>query len=426
MPTRSFWVLAGLIFGLCVVGVVTLRAEVLALALPLLAYLAFGVWTAPREVQLSARRSLSTDRITQGRPVAVEVEVVLDGPQVEEAHLADQLVGPAHQVEGEPDWSGGLTPAAPVTIAYQLTGQRGRFRFEGLQAQLGDAFGLFAADRFVPSAGELLVYPEVGELRPMPIRPPQTKGFSGPIPARRGGTGMDFFGVRAYQLGDALRHINWRTSARHTRDLFTNEFEQERIADVGLILDARPQGNLPVGGRTLFDYAVEATAALAQMFLDEGHCLSLLIYGAGIGRVFPGYGKRQRERVMQALARAETGLNFGLERLRYLPVRLLPPRCQLVYVSPLGADDLEPLVRFRTQGYGVLALGLDAIAAERATFPAGAEDLALGARYARVERALLFSRLRAAGVQVLDWRVDQALGPTLERVRALPHRRGGG
>ena len=58
---------------------------------------------------------------------------------------------------------------------------------------------------------------------------------------------MSFWGVREYQMGDSLRHINWKIAARRmiaarqAQELFTNEFEQERIADVGLILDARDQ-----------------------------------------------------------------------------------------------------------------------------------------------------------------------------------------
>ena len=36
-----------------------------------------------------------------------------------------------------------------------------------------------------------------------------------------------------------LRRLDWRLTARHPRQFFTKEFEQESIADVGLIVDAR-------------------------------------------------------------------------------------------------------------------------------------------------------------------------------------------
>ena len=73
---------------------------------------------------------------------------------------------------------------------------------------------------------------------------------------------MDFFGVREYQPGDSLHAVNWRVSARfssHSGDgresqaLFSNEYEQERVADVGIILDARRHVNQLGENLTIFD-----------------------------------------------------------------------------------------------------------------------------------------------------------------------------
>ena len=146
---------------------------------------------------------------------------------------------------------------------------------------------------------------------------------------------MNFFGVREYQVGDPLRWINWRVVARHTEFLFTNVFEQERIADVGLILDARQQNDVLSPDGPLFDHAVRATASLAEVFLGAGNRVGLLIYGSGMTRTFPGYGKVQRDRIMRALARAKTGFNYALESLEYLPTRFFPARSQIVMISPL-------------------------------------------------------------------------------------------
>jgi len=51
----------------------------------------------------------------------------------------------------------------------------------------------------------------------------------GSIPARLGGSGTDFFGVREYHPGDSLRSLDWRLTARHPRQFFTKEFEQEEM-----------------------------------------------------------------------------------------------------------------------------------------------------------------------------------------------------
>ncbi len=112
--------------------------------------------------------------------------------------------------------------------------------------------------------GQLMVVPEVIKLRRITIRPRRTRIYAGTIPACQGGSGVEFFGVREYQPGDSTRWINGRATARHPEALFVNEFEQERVTDVGIILDARRQSDVHTAHGALFEHAVQAAAALAD------------------------------------------------------------------------------------------------------------------------------------------------------------------
>jgi uncharacterized protein (DUF58 family) len=286
----------------------------------------------------------------------------------------------------------------------------------------------------------LTVLPEVSKPRRVPIRPPRTRAYAGPIPARQGGSGVEFFGVREYQMGDPLRWINWRVSARHPRSLFTNEFEQERVADVGLILDARQQTEVQSGGgrstlHSLLEHSVRATASLADTFLGEGNHVGLLVYGLWLDWTAPGYGKVQRERILNALARAVIGESTVFDSLDYIPTRFFPSGSQLVLISPLCADDLRMLVRLRMRGYellvispdpvtfemqaalGTTALGTTALAPKEGS---AAREVALAARIASVERGLLLRQIKQAGIRVVDWDVtspiDQAIHSSLGRM----------
>jgi uncharacterized protein (DUF58 family) len=255
-------------------------------------------------------------------------------------------------------------------------------------------------------------------LRSIAIRPLRTLAHAGPVPARQGGTGIEFFGVRPYETGDPLRWVNWTKTARHPSELFSNEFEQERIADVGVIVDARLRSNIWSHGDSLFEYAVQAAASLASAFLDAGNRVALLIYGSGIEWTFPGYGKLQRERIMQALAGAHPGERDIFEALEYVPTRLFPPRSQMVIVSPLWGDDLPTIVGLRARGYQTLVVSPDPVAFELA----GMEDhhpTAIAGRIARIERVLLLRRLRQAGVWTVDWPVNRPLDQAL--AMALGH-----
>jgi uncharacterized protein (DUF58 family) len=279
----------------------------------------------------------------------------------------------------------------------------------------------------LPAPANVLVFPNVTQLRQLHIHPRQTRGFAGPILARRGGSGVDFYGVREYQIGDSPRRINWRISSRHEQEFFSNEFEQEAIADVGLILDSRKQTNMVENDVTLFEYSVLAAASIADAVLQEGHRVSLLVYGFGMERVYPGYGKVQKKRIMRALAQAEPGDNYALESLVYLPTRLFPAHSQIILISPLSTDDLHPLLRLRAQGYEVLSVCPNplnyAVRLRSQRMDAKKQDPEMNAtvlRLAQIERALLFGNLRRSGIQIVDWQIDQPLASALHTVIAQP------
>jgi uncharacterized protein (DUF58 family) len=214
--------------------------------------------------------------------------------------------------------------------------------------------------------------------------------------------------VRNYQVGDPRRWINWRLSARHPHALFTNEFEQERIADVGLILDARLRSDVAAAGESLFEYSVQAAAALTETFLADGNRVGLLVYGRVLDWTFPGYGRVQRERILRALASARTGESQIFDNLYYLPTRFFPAHSQLVLVSPLWPDDLPMLLRLRARGYHLLVVRPDPVSLELKALPS-LPQVDLAARLVRVERNLLLRRLRQAGIPVVDWQVDRPL-----------------
>jgi len=418
MTTRSFWLQCGLFSLMVIAGLMTVNNTLIMLASPLIIYLMVAVFFAPGKQKLQAHRFLSTDRITQGMDVTIGIQVNNENARIDELHLSELSPYNFQNLEGDISKVAQLNPGESINYKYTFQGWRGNNRFEGLLARVTDPFGLFEIQEHLPAKGNVLVYPQVTNLKTIPIRPSQTKGFSGPIPSRKSGTGMDFFGVRQYQLGDTLQRINWKTSERHMVDLFTNEYEQERIADVGLVLDARPHCDISFQGRRLFEYSVHAAASLAKVFLNGGHCLSLLVSSVGVSQVFPGYGKIQYELVLKALANADTGINYSMDHLRFLPTRLLRPHGQLIFIGPLLASDFEPILRFRDLGYTVLIISPDPLYFERQIEPDPSRpDFQLAKRFAQIERNLLISNLHQAGIQVANWKVDQPLSVVVDKVR---------
>ena len=378
----------------------------MALALPLLIYLGAGLLYGRAAVSLQAKRQLSLERALPGDPIEVTLTITNTGAHIESLLIEDQLPAGIEIVSGETSLLTALPALASIELRFTLTAPRGYYRFRETIVTAADRLGVRQRQISLPSPGRIFVQPRVQRMGRVNIRPRSTRVYAGFIPARKGGPGVEFFDVREYQQGDPLRWINWRASARHHQALFINQFEQERVADVGIILDTRRRSEVRMDEASLFEYGVNAAAALADSFLSDGNRVGLLLYGTQLDWTLPGYGKIQRERILQSLARAKTGESQVFEKLGNLPKRLLPPNSQIVFISPLHADDIPVLIHLRAQGYALLVISPDAVAFERAALEPTDEITQLAARLARIERVLMLHKLTQAGVQVLDWNLN--------------------
>jgi uncharacterized protein (DUF58 family) len=412
--------LSTLVYGLLLAGLISLRGELIAFAIPFMVYLLHGFWSAPGELDLQIQRSLSSDRITPDAEATVTLTVTNLGADIEELSLEEKIYPQLTIREGSTRHLIRLQKGGSHTFSYTVAGVRGSYRFEGTHATATDLSGLTYSERMIKSEERLFIFPEFRRLKRVSIHPRRTRVYAGTIPARVGGSGIEFFGVREYQFGDSPRTINWRVSARHAENLYSNEYQQERVADVGIVLDARVRTNLFQLNRSMFEHAVTAAAALSDVFLAQGNRVGLLVYGAYLGWTLPGYGKIQRERIMQALAHAEVGVSSVFAGLEHLSPRMFPPESQIVLVSPLVSDDLEVLIQLRGRGYQVMVVSPDPVKFELGLLPKS-QQVETASRIVRMERDLLLRRLGRAGVQVIGWDVslplDQTVGPLLMRQR---------
>ena len=403
---RRLFLVSILLYALVFLGLVSREGRLLALAVPLVVYLGASLLYGPEKPQLRVTRSFSSESVATGRPVVVQLSVTNEGAPLEQVFIEDDVPPSVEVVEGESSVLTALPSGGTVELEYTLLGKRGSHEFQNVRAIASDHLGLFQRQVAFPTTERLVIIPDILKLRHLAIRPLRTRAYAGPVPARQGGSGVSFFGVRAYEPGDPLRWINWRMSARHPSDYYVNEFEPERIVDVGLILDIRKRNDVQVRGKPLLEHSVAATASLAAAFLNDGNRVGMLIYGRFLNWTFPGYGKIQRKRILEALTQVKPGDSLVFDQLDLLPTRYFPAKSQIVLVSPLSPDDTSMLVRLRAQGYQVLVISPDPVSFEVKALGAQA-DVALAARVARLERTLQLRYLRRAGIQVVDWRVDQ-------------------
>lgn len=393
---------------LIVAGLITRQGPLIALAFPLLAYLVAAAMHRPAGLQIRAERIMEQRIVLAGNEAAGLLHLHNAGETVELIEIGQHPPVGSEFVETEQSYLTSFSPEEIKELPFRLAGPRGEYRFPPLTLHALDSFGLFENLSLEHTPLPFSILPPPIKVRAFRIRPPHTRGFAGPIPSRQAGTGLDFLAVREYQSGDSLRTINWKRSARSDREMYTNTFEQHRIADAGIIVDARQQSDILQPEGRLFEFSVSAAGGLAEELLRQGNRVGLLVYGAAMLSAFPGVGKRQMDKINRILARADTGFSYALEKLDYLPTRFFPPRSQIIMLSPIAAGDIPVLTSLVRNGYAVLVISPNPV-----LFDAGGGGKspreALALRTALAERQLSINLLRRHGVQVVDWDVNTPL-----------------
>jgi uncharacterized protein (DUF58 family) len=103
-------------------------------------------------------------------------------------------------------------------------------------------------------------------------------------------------------VGDPLKQIAWRASARHG-DLLVKELEPDPVSDEWILLDLAPTEG--ASRRRATEYAVSLAASFAMEWIDAGRDVGLLVNRAIPAVVSADAGDRQRLRILETLAVVE-------------------------------------------------------------------------------------------------------------------------
>jgi len=134
------------------------------------------------------------------------------------------------------------------------------------------------------------------------------------------GRGLEFSHVRAYQVGDDVRAIDWKVTAKRGTP-FVRQFVEERDLLVVLVVDVSGSGRYGPGEKSPSEVAHEIAAALAFAAARNNDRISLLLVSDHVERfIAPGSGRRHVVRMLSEMIehvpRARgTDLGAAMERL---------------------------------------------------------------------------------------------------------------
>jgi uncharacterized protein (DUF58 family) len=276
-----------------------------------------------------------------------------------------------------------------------------------------DRLGFFTFERQTDDGRPVKVYPHPEELRTM-LRPLDTQPFGGNQVARSKGEGIEFADLRPFAVGDRLRRINWRASARRA-SLWVNELHPERNTDVVIFLDSFVEARR--GERGTLDMAVRAAASLADRYLSHKDRVGLISFGGILNWLTPATGLVQLYRIVDSLLDTEIMLSYAWKDIEIVPRRTLPPQALIVGLSPLLDERaVAAMLDLRTRGFDLAVIEVS----PEPFAPEPADELGQFAhRLWRLRREAMRDRFRSLGVPIAEWREGVGVQAPIEEVRAF-------
>ena len=163
-----------------------------------------------------------------------------------------------------------LQPTSSLKIQYQLRPvERGEYQFGKLNVYITSVFGLIAR-RFVFSENVVIpTYPSFIQLRKYDLLAISNNLHQyGIKKIRRVGHTMEFEQIKDYVLGDDLRTINWKATAKKNQ-LMVNQYQDEKSQPIYSVIDKGRIMKMPFDDLTLLDYAINAALVISNVALKK-------------------------------------------------------------------------------------------------------------------------------------------------------------
>jgi len=297
------------------------------------------IWVKALDRPMLLRRRTGHLELTEGQSVDVGLEVrpATGGPIPGRAVMVDRLG--SRVIETELGRRGRV-----LRGRYEIANApRGRYRMDGAELLIADPFGLAEARIPLDRADQMLVYPRVYELEGLFTDGGTPGGDRGRSMLHRT-AGYDLHSIREHQVGESLRRVHWRSTARRRR-LMVKELQDTPRDEACVLLDGEAAAVAGTAPDSSFDMQVRAAASLLRRMSDAGQRSSLVIHAAQRSRYRLGFGSGDWAAVLGELAAVEATAPR--------------PLAEFLGESSRGPDAIDAARVF------VITAGMSAILAER-------------------------------------------------------------
>ena len=307
--------------------------------------------------------------------------------------------------------------------------RRGDQRSDRVTVRSIGPLGLAGRQRSHRTAGNVRILPPFLSRKHLPSRLARLRELDGAIPVLIRGHGTEFDSLREYVVGDDVRSIDWRATARRA-DVVVRTWRPERDRRVVIVLDTGRTSAGRVGvdptardlnGWPRLDWSMDAALLLSALASRAGDHVDFLAFDrVSRAAVFNAARTELLARLVEAMAPLQPALvESDATALVSAVSKRVRGRALVVLLTDLNATALDEVLMtvlptLSTRHQVLLAAVADPRVQQLAAGRADAAQVydAAAAERSRNDRRAIASRLRRHGVDVVDAPPDE-LAPAL-------------
>ena len=163
-----------------------------------------------------------------------------------------------------------LDATSKTDLQYELRPtERGEYHFGKLNIYVTSPFGIISRRYSFGDQTMIPTYPSFIQLRKYDlIAISRNLHQYGIKKIRKIGHTMEFEQIKEYVLGDDLRTINWKATAK-SNQLMVNQFQDEKSQPVYSVIDKGRLMKMPFDGLSLLDYAINASLVISNVAIKK-------------------------------------------------------------------------------------------------------------------------------------------------------------
>lgn len=188
-----------------------------------------------------------------------------------------------------------LSPSEERSLDYVVHPvKRGVYSFGSTNVYVHTPLGFFRKRYSISGDKEVSVYPSFIQMRALEFMAISDRlQMPGIKKIRRLGHNMEFEVVKDYVSGDDVRTINWKATARRGH-LMVNHYQDERSQQVYCLINKGRVMQMPFGGMSLLDYAINASLALSNIALHKYDKAGLITFQDTVSGYLPASRKKNQ------------------------------------------------------------------------------------------------------------------------------------